>query len=1016
MVALLAACSPALEVPAPRVSGVQPASVCVGAGATVTVSGSGFTPVAVSTLDGPRLLLPEVTLGTTGGERAAASRWLSSAALEVTIPDDAPAGPAGVRVRNPDGSAAELAPAMSLIPGLRVTAVEPAAVCTGSSTVTVRGMGFAFGAQPPRVNIGAIQLAPTNPTGCSDGHCTAFDVHLPATLPAGNHVLAVENAAGCPGMALAPPLEVRASPSVASVETDVCAAPTRLIVHGAGFVAGSQARVDDQLRATTVIDGATLDVALAAGDPTPASTLSVTNPDGCAVSQPLVVGSTDELRPFFVAPPAVWTGAATPITVHLGDSTVAVRRVVLRRGVDEIALQSLQAARPGEVDGVVPPGVAAGSYDVIVEADACKGVLAGGVRLVADLDLPLGSLTPSFATAEVDTAVTVVTLGAELDETPMLYLAAGGRAVPLIAVAPASAWSATAVAPALPSGSYDLLAVTPSGRVGRLAAALSVSTEDTPAVASITPVSIGAQQAAPLVVRGSGFAADAAVTLHCDPPRPPVPAAVTASSPSEITATLPGDLAAGDVCVVRVSNGDPTLPATPYDELSALVVTNGSRNLGPFEPAGTLAVARRAPAALASRVTSEARFVCALGGDDGSAAGALTSVECAAVDRFGRPGPFTVQRNRLLEARSFAGAGRIGGYVYVAGGAGVAGALDSVERARVLDPARVPAGVDVSLTRGNGPGAGVWVYRVAAVVPVDGETLPSEPASVIVPSGVTVTVRWRRVPGAVGYRVYRTPAAGQPASAARLLVAAGDVTSVVDFGTRVVGPGAPLEIGALGAWTTVDTRLTVPRQGHAVVTVPTGEGTGLLFAGGGGGTDFSPLLGSYEVAALSDTGAAPFRAAPMGTPRALAQGYLVDRTVKTEALDRVYVYFAGGGRVTGLAPLAVVGIDEANAGMVGPDGLLEDLQLVRAPRAAGAGAFAASGLLFALGGLPSVESTQDAPISSTLPILGNWSAGGGGALTDPRALMGTAVESAFVFVLGGVGPAGALATVERTLW
>jgi hypothetical protein len=1008
--ALCAACSPALEAPAPRVDGVEPSAVCVAGGAAVTVAGAGFTPLVVSALDGPRLLLPEVTLLTAAGDRPAPSRWLSSQALEVTIPGDAPAGAAGLRVRNPDGRAAERAAAMSLLPAPRITSVEPATLCGGGATVTVRGEGFA---PSPVVNVEGTALAPANPQGCAGGHCTSFEVRLPATLPPDRYLLSLDNGgAACPGSSSAA-LEVRASPSVLGIETDRCAAPTLAIVHGAGFAEAIEARVNDQPRPVTRTDAATLGVALAPGDL--GATLELRNPDGCAASQPLVAATTDELRPFFVAPAAVWTGAAAPITVHLEAGAVTVRRVVLRRGLEEHPLESLQAARPGELDGVVPAGLPAGSYDVIVEADACQGVLAGGVRLVSELDLPLASLSPSFATAGVETAVTVETVGAELDDTPLLYLIDGGRAAPLRSVARASSSSATAVAPGLAIGDHDLVAVTPSGRVGRLAGALSVIAEEIPAVSSIEPVAVVANAPVPVVVRGSGFSGDAAVTLRCEPDRPPLAATVTERSSSEITASLPG-LTAGDVCVVRVSNGDPTLVATPFGELSALVVTNGARNLAPFAAAGSLAVARRAPAAVASRVTSEARFLYALGGDDGATGGALGSVEIAPVDRSGRLGTFVVQRSRLIEPRSFAGAGRIGSYLYLAGGAGPSGALDTVERARVLDPARVPSDLGVSLLRGAGPGAGAWVYRISAVVPVDGETLPSEPVTVIAPAGVGVTLRWSPLADALAYRVYRTPAAGQPAGEARLLAVLGTVTSFTDDGTRGAGPSGPLDIGALGAWTTLDARLTVPRQGHAVVTLPTDEGTGLLFAAGGAGTDFAPLHGSYEVALVGDTGVAAFRAAPMGTPRALLGAYLVDRAVTADAGDRAFLYFVGGARVTSLSPLVVAGIDEANAGVVGPEGLLEALQPVRSPRLAGAGSFAAAGLLFALGGLPLTGRTQEAAISQALPLLGSWSSGGNGTLAAPRALMGTAVESAFVFVLGGIGPDGPLASVERTPW
>jgi hypothetical protein len=1009
----LVACG-ALEAPAPRIDGVEPATMCT-AGGQVTVRGDGFTPLAVSTLDGPRLLLPAVTLLGASGEREAATAWRSPSLLEVSIPAGAPPGIAGVRVRNPDGASVERDGALAIVPGPTVASLEPASVCQGVETVTVRGDGFGFAGGAPRVTLDGVEVVADNPGGCADGRCRSFDVPLPAEIAAGPHALAVENLVGsCPGAALAPPLEVLPAPRIVALDADRCVDPELLTVRGSGFEPGTVLRVGGATREATVVDAATIELALAPGDLAAPSSLEVIHPGGCAASLPLAAATSDELRPFFVAPPVLWSGAAVPVTVHLGATPVAVRRVLLRRGGETRELASLQASRPGELSGLAPAGLAAGSYDVAVEADGCSGLLPAGLRVVGDLSLPLARVAPAFATAGVETAITVEAAGAELTETPLLYVAAGGLAVPLRAVTLQSSSAASAVVPALGEGTHDLLAVTPSGRVGLLPGAIVVGLEPAPAVESIAPVSL-TTRGGTLAVRGSGFATDAAVTLRCDPPPRELSLAVIARSPTEISATVPAMLAAGTVCVVRVSNGDPALAATPYDELAALAVTNPARNLEPFQPAGTLTVPRRAPAAVAARVTPHARFVYVAGGDDGSRAGAFTTVESAAVDLFGRLGPFAVQRHRMTAARTFAGAARIGGHLYVVGGAGPDGALDTVERSRVLDPGGAPRTAGVQLARGPGPGAGSWVYRVAAVLPIDGETIASEPVNVSAPSGAMVTLRWEPRAGAVGYRVYRTPAAGQPASAAQLLVGVGAETSAVDDGTRAPAPPGPLDVGALGVWHVVDARMTVARQGHAVVA-----SGGRLYAAGGGGTDFAPLHGTYEVAAVAGDTVGAFAAADLDEPRALLAAYVVDRDVKSEVGDAVLVYFIGGGRVTALAPLAVETIDASVAGSIGAGGMLEDLGAVRGTRLAGAGHFAAGGVLFALGGLPAGDGTLKAAIcptpgcASSPPALRSWSAGG--RLAAPRGLMATAVESAFVFVLGGVGPAGTLATVERTLW
>jgi hypothetical protein len=103
-----------------------------------------------------------------------------------------------------------------------------------------------------------------------------------------------------------------------------------------------------------------------------------------------------------------------------------------------------------------------------------------------------------------------------------------------------------------------------------------------------------------------------------------------------------------------------------------------------------------------------------------------------------------------------------------------------------------PAIVAVSLVPAEtgGLAAGTWHYRIAAMLRSSGETVASEPAGVDVPGGagqpVGIEVAWARVEGAVGYRVYRTAAAGDPAGTERLIAETrADAASFVDDGKPV---------------------------------------------------------------------------------------------------------------------------------------------------------------------------------------------------------------------------------------
>ena len=96
------------------------------------------------------------------------------------------------------------------------------------------------------------------------------------------------------------------------------------------------------------------------------------------------------------------------------------------------------------------------------------------------------------------------------------------------------------------------------------------------------------------------------------------------------------------MCVARVTNTDGV-----YAEFSAVGVTNASYNLPAPKPGPTLNVGRRALVSSAVQATSAARFVYAIGGDQGDVSSALSSVEFASVDLFGNMNPWALSRQPL---------------------------------------------------------------------------------------------------------------------------------------------------------------------------------------------------------------------------------------------------------------------------------------------------------------------------------------------------------------------------------
>jgi hypothetical protein len=239
---------------------------------------------------------------------------------------------------------------------------------------------------------------------------------------------------------------------------------------------------------------------------------------------------------------------------------------------------------------------------------------------------------------------------------------------------------------------------------------------------------------------------------------------VSSWSSTAVSATIPSsgsDFTSGAVCLVQVTNADGT-----WFVYSAVSITNPAANLYGWSAGPDLLVARRAPAAVAARATLTSRTLYAIGGDDGSSAGALSSIERAKVDRYGGVGAWEELPTGLPAPRTLATVARVGRYLYLVGGNDGSGPVATTLRAQVLDPLEAPSIVDVDVEYGTGKelGGGTWVYRVAAIFPSTyddnpgGESLASDPFVVRlpdVPDTLRVTLSWDAVPEASGYRIYR---------------------------------------------------------------------------------------------------------------------------------------------------------------------------------------------------------------------------------------------------------------------
>jgi hypothetical protein len=838
------------------------------------------------------------------------------------------------------------------------------------------------------------------------------------------------------------------------VQNQVCEGPASFTVNGTNFTPGSQVTFDGIVpNTTTFISANQLLVSFAALAPGNYD-VTVSNGPGCSATLPNAVVVLKNPSVFFVDPQVVYNGIDLQVIIYVsGINGGNVSSVGIRPTGSNLPLTNLMfvfnPAKPHQIQAVVPKGLAPGSWDVVVvDAASCTGSLAGAFTITNLVDLALTGINPPFGWTQTRTGVT---LSAQVPPPPgktafqsgaSVYLnpVAGGLATALGSVAffDPSQLSAL-VPPGLPVGIYDVVVVNPDGTVGLLLNGFKVTANPPPVIDFISPGSLPNSSPQPLTLVGSGFVAGVTVGLSClDPANAlsPYATGVGAVQPTQVDVTVPAGIVAGSACVLRATNPDGS-----YGEFSALGITNPAENLLAPTPNTSMGTARRAPAVTYGRATSAARFIYAIGGDNGAGA-ALSSVEVAPLTPFGILGNWRPLPTSLPAGRTLAAVHTVGKFIYLVGGNSGAGAVNTVLRAQVLDPTEAPQITDVSLdTNAVGLGAGIRYYRVAAVMGAadpsnpNGETLTGDPQPVKIPAGlplnIQTTLTWSAVPGAAQYRVYRSSAPNLPAGNEELLaVVAAPITTYLDTGLAT-SPPVPRRIGDLGSWAAMP-NLNAAREGLGlgVARDPVAAGTYHLYALLGR-TAGQALLTSYEFLSITVAANGSQITSPTWTASANAVttgrwqlgAYSVDRraTIQVGA-NETWIYAGGGANANVSGTLTNV-----DAAIVQPGGALGVwVQTDAMSGRAGYGFAAAANQLFAFGGAgaaPSVGGISAQICGPTNPCGGapndppdlkNWNAGI--SLSTPRYLMGSTVESARIFIVGGDTGAGASTSVESTVW
>ncbi|MFW6052173.1 MAG: hypothetical protein ACODAU_13425 [Myxococcota bacterium] len=1102
--AAVAGCSHELDGPEPGVSSAaSPHLVCNQQLETpVDLMGSGFSPLPVETATGGQLLeLPEITLAQTADLTGAATTGEA-----VTVPDD-PENPESsqvrwhsqermsfvvdeglglaegvhqVRVTNPNGNEETFEDALVAVPPPRLDSVEPMAICVAEEAQVLEFLGEGFldvGGSLPTVTFTSESDSSFSVTYTPDSLGDCMDLPAPATetqscnsmavtvpqedLPPDTYSVVVTNPepAACSSTS-AISVDVVPPPTLDSISpVRICTGGGSIGLMGEGFREGATVTAGTVEAGSVNIDAGGMSGTAVFGPGLGEGVYDVTieNPEGCSDTLPEALEVIQGPILFFIDPPVVYSGISTQITLYVSGAGSGVDEVVIEPsgGGDPIALDASFDSARGRIQAIVPAGTTAGDYDVRVRAAGCDAVLPDGLTVTDELTLTVDEIDPAFGDDEDDTPVSL--FGDGFVNTPRVYLnpelpAADTVATGLESVAFIDATRLTGVVPAgLTPGAYDVIVVNPSGEVGLLEGGYTVTAQDPPEIDVVLPGEVENEAPETVVAEGSSLDTVVSGEWECQLPDESVmafegPLGELTEETAEVTIDATG-LPSGTVCVLRLFNADGA-----YGQYSAVAVTEPASNLAETVPSTMLTTARRAHALVSGRATRAARFLYAIGGDNGDPMMPHETSESAPVDVFGNLGEWFEQPNPLPTGLTYTDAWTIGRFIYLIGGSDGSSALSNVWRSKILDPETAPVITDIApqQTDDEGLGAGVWYYRVSAVMADDdpenrGETLASDPLVIELPDNLPenldITIHWSAVAGAEEYRVYRSPEPDLGPDSVQLIgtVPATEPLEFPDTGVEPIADEQPLPLGAHGTWVPMPS-LNTPREaagvGHAVD--PEDDTIHYLYAvGGRNGMDGA--LATYEYLPIevvdgdhtvdptwidgTETMADETAVTSTPMPRAELAVYSANRITASRTLSggEAYIYAAGGmlddGTTTRHAEAALVG----TGGELGP---FEDITGLIGDGHAGTAYATGNDFLYMFGGGPTPSDKavsaeicrDDIACTGTAPEVVNWNAQGW-TLEQERYQAAGTIESAHVFIVGGTEDGTtALATTETTVW
>lgn len=773
-----------------------------------------------------------------------------------------------------------------------ITSTTPSQVCQGAfdGNITLEGSNFLrIGNDEPAVTVNGMSLTGTLGNCTAVQHptlqvesCTQMALVIPAAMRNQTLNFTLDNPAPANCSSASLTLQLTPTPRVDQVTPlRICSTGGQLQLDGEFFEQGMVVTLANT-PATMVTVAADGKSAIATFGQLPMmdlATLSVENPSGCGMDYPSDVRISNGPRVFYIDPPVVYDGISTQVTMYVsglfgGQVTEVIaedsagNRSTLPITFDPNKPNTVQAVIP---KNILPQATMVDTLDFYVTDDInCTGVGNDLVTVTKELKVSVESIQPPFGWSSENTGVLVTSAQMppagfeQFAATPRVYLnpvnaQQGTVATEVRSVLFNNPTELSGIVPlGLPIGKYDVIVLNPNGGVGLLPAAFDVTENAPPIIDTVSPGSWQTNQAALAVnIAGSNFA-DPTVEAFCQDPGGTIDVPVitrTSFTSSDIDVNVDTtNLDHLSVCYIRVTNASDG----SFVEYSPITVTNPAGNFVSFKPGPDMLEARRGHAMAQGAPSRTARFIYALGGDDGTTAGAKVTTEAAAVNRFGEPVSWFALPNDLPAGRTFAAATTVDDFIYLSGGHDGTAVTDTVWRANILDPLFAPRVTDVDFfINGDffgGIPTGVYYYRVAAVMePNDpanpgGEGLASEPQAIRIPvNGISIVLTWSAIPGATSYRIYRSAMPDQVYGNEVLIGTVNSPTlSFVDDGSLMPGTEKPLPLGSLGKWHEV-AKLDGPRYRHGFQVLPSPTTQGQYHFYSVGGSNGTTALATYAM-------------------------------------------------------------------------------------------------------------------------------------------------------------------------